>query len=215
MAFTEEITAFTDFLNQLLEGYCFPLTRTAGPHTLERLPDAVGCSLMLEHGGSPRTRSGAAFQAVISSQHGIDLTHGRFHGRMVRGGQWMIGVAGNADDAVRGCIDPHSHAALGPTPQTARWAHHLAGMCLQSPGDRVNTKLRLQRVAAYCVFSGRTRSARHQAFGASYQGLTVARRECGRAACYQSSTQQLAAQLVGSRFAFFTHDTLALCKLVP
>lgn len=193
MAFAEEIAAFADFLNQLFERDALPLSGAAWAHPLERLENAVWGFLMLEHGRSTRATGGAAFQAVVTAQHGVDLAHRCFHGGGVCGGQRVIGVAGNTDDPVVGSIDAHTYAALCPAAQTRGGADHLAGLGRQFAADGIDAEFGHQRVAARGALGGFARAASDQPLGSLGHGFTIACGKSRQTACNGTAAQQHAA----------------------
>src|SRR5690606_40464384 len=71
--------------------------------------------------------------------------------------------------------------------------HHLAGVRIQSAGDRVDTEFWQQRVATGGVCGGRARAASEQALGAAGDGLAVASDKGGRTAGGEAAAQQPAA----------------------
>ena len=212
MAFAKQIATLADFLDQLLQRNALPLARATRAYAFERRQHTVLGFLVRQHGGATGTAGGTAFQAVIAAQHGIHLTHRRFHGCRVGGCQRVVGVARNAQDGVVVSINTHAHPALRPAAQAARRADHLAGLGRELACDGVETEFGLQRVATGCAGGCRARGAIDQALGTTCHGLAVARRECGQTTGHRTTTQQQAAacnvSILGlfGRVFFISHD---------
>ena len=202
MAFAKQVAALADFFHQLLEGNGFPAPFAALAHALERLQHAVRAGLVLLHGRAACAGGGAAFQAVFAAQHGVDLAHRHLHRRGVGGGQRVVGVAGNAQDAVGLGVNAHAHAALRPAAQAARRADHLAGLGAEHARDRVDAKFGQQRIAARGMRRHRARTAGDQALAGLEHHFAVTGGKGGHAASNDSAAQQQPAAGVVFRLAF-------------
>lgn len=200
LAFAEQVAAFAYFFHQLLERNGAPLARSARADALERAQHAVGAGQLLQHGRAARARGGAAFQAVVAAQPGVDLAHRRMHGRRLRGGQRVVRVARHAQDAVGFRVHAQAHAALGPATQAAGGADGLARLGRQCAGDGIDAEFRGERIAAQGVGGGRAGAALGQALDGAGHGFAIAGREGGHAAGHGAAAgDQLASARVGGR----------------
>ncbi len=191
VAFTKQVAAFADFLDQLFKGNFFPLALAPLANPFEAVSDAIGAGDLRHHGIATGTGSGAASQALIfkTTDTFQGIHDGRGLGQVRIAGQRVIGVADHAQDLFAGVVHPYPHAAQRGAAIADGKGGALIGVERQFAGGAVNTVLGRQRVAVNAVIGLFTRGA-FQAMGHFQQRVGIAGHKSGGTTCCDCAFQQ-------------------------
>ena len=148
MPFAEEVAAFDDLLDQLLEGDGFPFAGVSRTDAFHRAQYAKWRIDLADHRVAPPAGGGATVEAFVAEARKGDEAFAHRYALRQFGvcGQRVVGVAGDAQHLAGALVDSHPHAALGGAAEAPGVAHLLVRVERQFAGERIDLEFGCRRV---------------------------------------------------------------------